>query len=147
MLNCMHLHGRMCADPELRTTQSGVSVCSFRVAWSETYNERETKLFLPCTAWRGTGEAIAKYFAKGKEIVVSGSLSTRDWEDKDGNKRTSIEMTVNEFDFCGPKDGGSSGGSGGGSNSYSAGEPGDYSFGGTRQDYPEIDDDESGLPF
>ena len=53
MLNHMTLQGRLCADPELRNTQSGVSVCSFRVAWSEKYKETETKLFLNCTAWRG----------------------------------------------------------------------------------------------
>lgn len=104
MLNHMALQGRLCADPELRTTQSGTSVCSFRVAWSEKYKETETKLFLNCTAWRGTGEMVSKYFSKGKEIVIEGKLSTRDWTDKDGNKRTSDELTVDHVHFCGPKD-------------------------------------------
>lgn len=105
MLNHMVLQGRLCADPEMRTTQSGTSVCSFRVAWSEKYKERETKLFLECTAWGSTGELISKYFSKGKEIVVEGKLSTRDWEDKQGNKRQSVELTVERVHFCGPKDG------------------------------------------
>jgi len=109
MINRSILQGRLCADPELRTTQSGVSVCSFRVAWSEKYKENETKLFLPCTAWRGLGDMVSKYFSKGQEIVVEGKLSTRDWTDRDGQKRTSVEMTVDNVSFCGPKkDGGSS---------------------------------------
>jgi len=82
MLNHTVVQGRLVADPELRTTQSGTSVCSFRVAWSEKYKETETKLFLSCTAWRGTGEMIAKYFSKGKEILVEGKLSTKSWDDR-----------------------------------------------------------------
>lgn len=105
MVNHMTLQGRLCADPEMRTTQSGTSVCSFRVAWSEKYKDRETKLFLECTAWGSTGEMISKYFSKGKEIVVEGKLSTRDWEDKQGNKRQSVELTAERVHFCGPKDG------------------------------------------
>lgn len=103
MVNHFTLQGRLCADPELRTTQSGTSVCSFRVAWSEKYKETETKLFINCTAWRGTGEMVSRYFTKGQEILVEGKLSTRDWEDRDGNKRQSIEMTVDRVHFCGPK--------------------------------------------
>ena len=103
MVNHAIIQGRLCADPELRQTQSGTSVCSFRVAWSEKYKETETKLFLNCTAWRGTGEMVSKYFVKGKEIAVEGKLSTRDWEDKDGNKRSSIELTVDRVHFCGSK--------------------------------------------
>lgn len=110
MLNHTTLQGRLCADPELRNTQSGTPVCSFRVAWSEKYKERETKLFLECTAWGSTGEFVSKNFHKGKEIIVSGKLSTRDWEDKQGQKRQSVELTVDVggAHFCGPKDGGNS---------------------------------------
>lgn len=104
MINHLILQGRLVADPELRQTQSGTNVCSFRVAWSEKYKEIETKLFLSCTAWRGTGEMISKYFSKGKEIIVEGKLSTRTWE-KDGENRSSIELTVDKAHFCGPKDG------------------------------------------
>lgn len=104
MVNRMILQGRLCADPELRTTNTGISVCSFRVAWSETYKENERKLFLSCTAWRGTGEMISKYFHKGKEIVVEGALVTNSYEDKDGNKRSTVEMTVDKAHFCGAKD-------------------------------------------
>lgn len=107
MVNLMILQGRLCDEPEMRTTQSGTPVCSFRVAWSEKYKDRETKLFLSCTAWGSTGEMVSKYFSKGKEIVVEGKLSTRDWEDKQGNKRQSVELTVERVHFCGPKDGAS----------------------------------------
>lgn len=109
MLNYSVIQGRLCADPELRTTQSGTAVCSFRVAWSEKYKETETKLFLGCTAWRGTGEMVNRYFHKGQEIVVEGKLSTRDWTDKDGNKRSSNELTVERVHFCGPKQDGGTG--------------------------------------
>lgn len=106
MLNHTIVQGRLVADPELRTTQSGTSVCSFRLAWSEKYKETETKLFLSCTAWRGVGEMISNHFTKGKEIVVEGKLSTRDWEDRDGNKRQSNELTVERVHFCGKKEDG-----------------------------------------
>lgn len=105
MLNHTTLQGRLTRDPELRNTQSGTPVCSFTVAWSEKYKETETQLFLDCTAWRGTGEMVSKYFTKGKEIIVEGKLNTRKWKDKEGNSRTSTEMTVERVHFCGTKDG------------------------------------------
>ena len=104
MVNRMILQGRLCSDPELRRTNSGTAVCSFRVAWSETIKDRETKLFLPCVAWQGTAEMICKHFAKGKEIIVEGKLSSREYEDKTGNKRTVVELTADRVHFCGSKD-------------------------------------------
>ena len=94
MVNRMILQGRLCSDPELRRTNSGTAVCSFRVAWSEKVKDRETKLFLPCVAWQSTAEMICKHFAKGKEIVVEGKLSSREYEDNSGNKRTVVELTA-----------------------------------------------------
>jgi single-strand DNA-binding protein len=116
MVNHMILQGRLVADPELKTTQSGVSLCSFRVAWSEKRkssdgSETETKLFMNCTAWRGLGEMVSKHFAKGKEIIVEGRLQSRNYTDKNGQERTSIDMNVTDVSFCGPKDGNASGGS------------------------------------
>ena len=142
MVNHAVLQGRLVADPELRHTQSGISVCSFRVAWSEKYNENETKLFLSCTAWRGTGEMISKYFRKGKEIVVEGPLQTREWTDKDGQKRTSIEMTVSRAHFCGPKGDGDSGVPYAGGGYTPAGAPVNVSA----SDWQEIEEDGE-LPF
>lgn len=103
MINRTILQGRLTKDPELRSTTSGISVCSLTVAWSEEYNETKTVLFLDCTAWRKKGEAIAEYFHKGQEIVVEGKLSTRKWETDDEGKRSKIEMTIDNFSFCGPK--------------------------------------------
>lgn len=117
MLNKTVVQGRLTADPEKRQTQSGISVCSFRVAWSETYKENERKLFLSCTAWRGLADMICGYFHKGKEIVVEGSLETEEYTDKDGNKRTAIKLNVDKAHFCGSK---SDSGSGSASGSYSA---------------------------
>lgn len=131
MLNHTILQGRLTRDPELRNTQSGTPVCSFTVAWSEKYKETETQLFLDCTAWRGTGEMVSKYFSKGKEIIVEGKLSTRKWKDKEGNNRTSTEMTAERVHFCGPKDGGGF-----------APAPVD-----AHSDFPEIGEEDGELPF
>jgi single-strand DNA-binding protein len=101
MVNRTILQGRLCADPELRRTNNGTAVCSFRVAWSETVKDRETKLFLNCVAWQGTAELICKYWHKGKEILLDGKLSTREYDDRDGNRRSVTEMTVDRVHFCG----------------------------------------------
>ncbi len=101
MINRMILQGRLCADPEMRRTNSGTAVCSFRVAWSETVKDRETKLFLNCVAWQGTAELVCKYWQKGQQILLEGRLSTRDYDDRDGNKRSVTELTVDRVHFCG----------------------------------------------
>ncbi len=136
MLNHMTLQGRLTRDPELRRTGSGTAVASFTVAWSEKYKETETKLFLNCTAWRGTGEMVSKYFFKGKEIIVEGKLNTREWTDKEGGKHTTNEMTVERVHFCGPKDGSESG------DFHTAGAPVDV----RADDFQEVEDDGE-LPF
>lgn len=97
------VQGRLCADPEMRQTQSGISVCSFRVAWSEKYKDTERKLFLSCTAWRGMADMICGYFYKGKEIVVEGSLHTEEYTDKEGTKRSAIKLNVDRVHFCGSR--------------------------------------------
>lgn len=104
MLNKAIIQGRLTKDPELRTTQSGTSVASFTVAWSEEYNGNEKKLFLNCVAWKNTAEMLAKFFSKGKEIVVEGTLGSRSWEDREGNKREVVELTADRIHFCGPKE-------------------------------------------
>lgn len=101
MVNRTILQGRLCADPEMRRTNNGTAVCNFRVAWSETIKDRETKLFLNCVAWQGTAELICKYWHKGKEILLEGKLSTREYQDKNGNDRSVTEMTVDRVHFCG----------------------------------------------
>lgn len=131
MVNRMILQGRLCADPEMRRTQNGTAVCSFRVAWSETIKDRETKLFLSCVAWQGTAEMICKYFRKGKELAVEGRLSTREYDDRDGNRRSMTEMTVDRVHFCGK-------------NEDAHGMPPRTDG---KSQFVEMDEDDSDLPF
>ncbi len=106
MLNNVVLMGRLTATPELKQTASGTEVTSFTVAIDRSYNkqgeEKQTD-FINCTAWRGTAKFITSYFAKGQMIAVTGSIQTRNYEDKDGNKRTATEVLVNQASFCGGK--------------------------------------------
>ena len=102
MINNTCFQGRLVSDPELRTTQSGVSLLNFTVAWSEKYNEIERKCFLSCTAWRQTAEFISRYFKKGQEIALEGKLLTESWE-KDGQKQSKTVLSVEHAHFCGSK--------------------------------------------
>ena len=112
MLNKIFLQGRLVADPELRHTQQGTPVASFRIAVDRDYKNqsgnKETD-FINIVAWRGTGEFVSRYFRKGSMIVVEGSLQSRRWEDRDGNKRTSWEINVEHAYFGeGKREGGPS---------------------------------------
>lgn len=131
MINRTILQGRLCADPEMRRTQNGTAVCSFRVAWSETVKDRETKLFLNCVAWRGTAEMTCKYFRKGKELAVEGRLSTREYDDRDGNRRSVTEMTVDRVHFCGKNED----------------AQGTFPRTDSNSQFMEMDEDDSDLPF
>lgn len=106
MLNCAVIMGRLTADPELRTTANGTSVTSFTVAVDRAYarqgEERQTD-FINVVAWRQTAEFVTRYFHKGSMIAVQGSIQTRNWEDKNGNKRTSVEIVADNVSFCGSK--------------------------------------------
>lgn len=103
MLNKTILQGRLVAAPELKQTTNGIAVATFTVAWSDRRGDYETSCFLRCTAWRQTAEFLSKYFNKGQEIIVCGKLEQKDWTDKEGNKRSNIELTVEEAHFCGSK--------------------------------------------
>ena len=106
MLNVVALMGRLVADPELKTTQSGNSVCTFRVAVDRSYvpqGEERQADFITITAWRKTAEFVSKYFQKGSMISVQGRLETRQYQDKNGNNRTATEVLAAEVGFCGHK--------------------------------------------
>ena len=106
MLNVVALMGRLVADPELKTTQSGNSVCTFRVAVDRSYvqqGEERQADFITVTAWRKTAEFVSKYFQKGSMISVQGRLETRQYQDKNGNNRKAVEFVVDDIDFCGSK--------------------------------------------
>lgn len=102
MINCTILQGRLTAEPEIKNAGE-TKVCNFTVANSKTYKDKEKKVFLRCVAWGNTAEFIGKYFKKGQEIAVKGSLETREWKDNDGNNRSSTELYVEEVSFCGSK--------------------------------------------
>lgn len=104
-MNKVILMGRLTREPELKTTQSGTSVCNFSIAVNRRYKNAEGNYdadFVNCVAWRQTGEFVSKYFTKGSMVAVVGSLQTRKYE-KDGQKRTVTEVLVDEAYFCGDK--------------------------------------------
>ena len=106
MLNCAVIMGRLVADPELRTTTSGISVISFRVAVDRNFvrqGEERQADFIDVVAWRQTAEFVSRYFRKGSMIAVQGSIQTRNYEDKSGNKRTAVEIVADNVSFCGSK--------------------------------------------
>lgn len=105
MLNHIIVMGRICNDIELRRTGAGVAVASFTVACDRDFGQNGQKEtdFIDCVAWRGTGEFIERNFSKGKMIVVSGRLQNRKWEDKNGNKRTTAEIIVENAYFADSK--------------------------------------------
>ena len=107
MLNQIVIMGRLGKDPELRRTQSGTAVTSFRLAVDRDFKDKQTGEratdWITCVAWRGTAEFVEKYFSKGSLAVVSGRLQMRDWTDKDGNKRISAEVQVDSIYFGGVK--------------------------------------------
>ncbi len=118
--------GNITRDPELRSTPSGAQVCGFSVAVNRTYKDgtganQESVSFIDCSAWGRAGEIIAQYAKKGSGILVSGRLEQRSWEDKEGQKRSRVEIVVEDFNFVGGNgDGGASGGSRGGSSAAAA---------------------------
>ena len=98
MYNRIIVIGRLVADPELRTTQNGVNVASFRVAVNRP-RDKEKSDFFNVVAWRQNAEFITRYFSKGKLIGIEGSLQTRDYTDKEGNRRTAFEIQAERAFF------------------------------------------------
>lgn len=106
MLNVVAIMGRLVADPELRTTQQGTNVCTFRIACERSYSkpgEQRQADFVDIVAWGKTAEFICKFFQKGSMIAVEGSLQTRNYQDKQGNKRTAVEVVASNVSFAGAK--------------------------------------------
>lgn len=101
-LNVVALMGRLVAEPELRHTPSGVATCTFRIAVDRSYSkdgERKAD-FIDIVTWRQTAEFVCKYFHKGSMIAVKGSIQTRNYEDKNGNKRTAFEVVAEGVHFA-----------------------------------------------
>ena len=127
MLNHIVLMGRLVRDPELRRTQAGVPVATFRIAVDRDFGNRETGEreadFIDVVAWRQTGEFVSKYFAKGRMAVVSGRLQMRSWTDNNGQKRTNAEVVADNVYFGDSKRDNEGSGSYNG-NSYAGGNGG-----------------------
>lgn len=99
-MNQCIMMGRLTRDPELKTTQSGVNVCSFSVAVARRFDRNATD-FINVVAWKQTGEFVSRYFRKGQMIAFTGSLQTRQYEDRNRQKRTAYEIVADAVYFCG----------------------------------------------
>ena len=100
--NKVILGGRLTSDVEVKTTSSGIPVCSFTIAVNRKDKEQGADFF-NCQAWRGQAELLGKFFKKGSSICIVGELKNRSWEDKDGNKRTVTEINATEISFVDSK--------------------------------------------
>ena len=101
MLNSVIMTGRAVADPELKTTQSGVNVTSFRIAVTRNYkvNDEYPSDFFTVVAWRNTAEFVAKHFKKGDSLTVQGRMEVRKYTDKNGNNREAVELVADSVYF------------------------------------------------
>ena len=140
MYNKTILMGRLTRDPELKTTPSGVSVCTFSIAVDRRYQtkgEEKKTDFFNIVAWRTTGEFVVKYFRKGSLILVEGELQTRQYTNKDGVNVTVTEINAEQVSFTGEKarDGAQSGNNAAPAAAQTAGGANDYA-GVSDDDYP-----------
>ncbi len=149
------LVGNLGRDPELRHTPNGQAVVNFTLATSETWTDKsgerqERTEWHRIVVWGKTAEMCNQYLSKGRTVYVEGRIQTREWEDKDGNKRYTTEINASTVNFIGPRtggggDGGSSyGGGGGASRTGSSGSSSDNFAGSADDSGPPIDDD---IPF
>lgn len=100
MINKVILMGRLTKDPELRYTNNKTPVCSFTIAVNNGYGEKQQTDFINCVAWNKTAEFVAKYFIKGRMIIIAdGRISTRSWETQDGKRAYATEVIANEVNF------------------------------------------------
>ena len=104
-VNHLTFQGRLVSEPTFGDTNGGARFANFRLAWNKKINDRESKCFLECKAFRGTAQFMEKYMnTKGQEIVAEGELNTEEWE-KDGQKRSKIVLMVGAVHFTGSKQG------------------------------------------
>ena len=108
MYNKAILIGRLCSEPEMRTTPNGINVATFRIAVDRFGKEKKAD-FLTIVAWQQKAEFVCGYFQKGKSIGVEGSIQVRDYTDKEGNKRNAFEIVADRLFFVGDKSSGETG--------------------------------------
>ena len=166
MLNHIVIMGRLARDPELRHTQSGTPVASFRLAVDRDFKDKNTGEratdWIDVVAWRQTGEFVSRYFSKGRMAVVEGRLQIREWTDKEGNRRTTAEVVADNVYFGDSKrdgDGGYGDRSGGYGGSYgdrggsyggrpsAPSAPADYGIPSGGDQFSDLADDDGDLPF
>ena len=147
MLNQIAIQGRLVRDPELRRTNSGKAVTSFPLVCDRDFKNQQTGEkevdFIECVAWGGTAEMVEKYFHKGQMAVATGRLQLRDWTDKNGQKRRTAEILVNNIYFCGSKESGTQASSGA-DNGYSTPA---YQAPAPAANFAELDGEDEQLPF
>lgn len=160
-MNKAILMGRLTAEPELKSTNNGVSVCTFTIAVDRRFKnqagEREAD-FIPIVTWRQTAEFVSKYFHKGSRIALVGSIQVRSWQDKEGARRYSTEVVADEVYFADSKSSGTQSGSSSQSQDYSRNQSGntyspkqparnENSFNQPSDGFFEAPDDDTSLPF
>ena len=149
MFNKAILIGRLCADPELRQTSSGIYVCSYRIAVDRRFSrDAERKAdFLSVVSWRQQGEFVSKYFHKGSMAVVSGRLQIRSYQDREGNNRTAAEVVAENVYFGeSRRDSDNRGTSAAYGNSYGGYEP-PRGAASAQSPFQELGDEDGDLPF
>src|SRR5262245_42399620 len=122
-LNVVVVTGNLTRDPELRSLPSGTSVCKLRIAVNSRRKDQSGEWvdkpnYFDVTVWGAQGENCANYLSKGRPVAVEGRLDWREWEDKEGGKRQSVEIIANSVQFLGSRDG--AGGGGGNGNGFTA---------------------------
>lgn len=103
-MNKLMIIGNVTRDPEMRTTQSGIPVCTFTVAVNRRQGAQQEADFMKVTAWRQLGELCNKYLAKGRKVAVVGSVAASAYTGKDGTAKASLEVTADEVEFLSPRD-------------------------------------------
>ena len=148
MLNKVIIMGRLVKDPELRRTQSGTAVTSFRIAVDRDFKSQDGSKqadFFDVVAWRNTAEFVSKYFTKGRMAVVEGRLQTRDWTDREGGKRVATEIVADNIYFGDSKRDGA--GEYGGAPAYGAPVSRSGGAPAAHSDFAEIGEEDGELPF
>lgn len=142
MYNKAILIGRLVADPEMRTTPNGINVATFRIAVDRPYTKGAEKKadFISIVCWRQQAEFVSRYFSKGKAIGVDGAIQTRDYTDKDGNKRYAVEVVADRVFFVESK------GAAGSAPAAPAANEGVAYASGSAGDFQVVDNDDD-LPF
>ena len=102
-MNKVQLIGRLTKDPELRYTKNNIAVANYTIAINDGYGEKQQTQYINISTWGKSGEFVSKYFKKGQAIAIVGRLNNNNYEDKNGNKRYSIEVVTEDIEFIGNK--------------------------------------------